>query len=119
LEPDDGSGWVKVADSRGADGLVPASYLDHEATPSAGATPAGRKQGTGTYGESIVPPASSHLADGLFSFHSVKAIYQYVANGPDEIGLEEGELIELSSGPTGGERYGEGWWEGEEFPVVN
>ncbi|KAJ8080417.1 Protein BZZ1 [Marasmius tenuissimus] len=90
LEPDDGSGWVKVADSRGADGLVPASYLNHEGAQSAG-TMTTQEQGSGKH---------------------VKAIYQYVANGPDEIGLEEGELIELSSGPTGGENYGEGWWEG-------
>jgi len=27
LEPDDGSGWVKVMDLHGKDGLVPASYL--------------------------------------------------------------------------------------------
>ena len=27
LEPDDGSGWVKVADQDGNSGLVPASYI--------------------------------------------------------------------------------------------
>ena len=27
LEPDDGSGWVKVADQDGKSGLVPASYI--------------------------------------------------------------------------------------------
>lgn len=27
VEPDDGSGWVKVLDPRGKRGLVPASYL--------------------------------------------------------------------------------------------
>ncbi|KAL0581179.1 Protein BZZ1 [Marasmius crinis-equi] len=89
LEPDDGSGWVKVADGHGADGLVPASYLDHQGTQSTDKST--RQQGSGKH---------------------VKAIYQYVANGPDELGLEEGEVIELSSGPTGGQHYGEGWWEG-------
>lgn len=39
-------------------------------------------------------------------------IYQYEAGGHDEIGLREGEVIELSSGPTGGQHYGDGWWEG-------
>lgn len=39
LEPDDGSGWVKVQDPEGNDGLVPASYIEHaeeeeEAGPS-------------------------------------------------------------------------------------
>src|SRR6266498_5659190 len=28
LEPDDGSGWVKVADMTGDSGLVPATYLN-------------------------------------------------------------------------------------------
>jgi uncharacterized protein YgiM (DUF1202 family) len=27
LEPDDGSGWVKVADQDGNSGLIPASYI--------------------------------------------------------------------------------------------
>ena len=28
VEPDDGSGWVKVADGSGKSGLVPASYIE-------------------------------------------------------------------------------------------
>ena len=28
LEVDDGSGWIKVADSQGGKGLVPASYVE-------------------------------------------------------------------------------------------
>ena len=28
LEDDDGSGWVKVADTSGGNGLVPASYIE-------------------------------------------------------------------------------------------
>ncbi|KAF9267293.1 hypothetical protein L218DRAFT_1060412 [Marasmius fiardii PR-910] len=90
LEPDDNSGWVKVADDNGGNGLVPASYLEYETSEAASETPI-REQGSGRY---------------------VKAIYQYVANGPDELTLEEGEVIELSSGATGGQNYGEGWWEG-------
>jgi hypothetical protein len=42
----------------------------------------------------------------------VRAVFSYTARGPDEIALAEGELIELSSGPTGGRNYGDGWWEG-------
>jgi hypothetical protein len=30
VEPDDGSGWVKVANNRGREGLVPASYLEDD-----------------------------------------------------------------------------------------
>uniref|UniRef100_A0A0W0G7Q7 Uncharacterized protein n=1 Tax=Moniliophthora roreri TaxID=221103 RepID=A0A0W0G7Q7_MONRR len=89
LEPDDGSGWVKVADGRGAKGLVPASYLELEEETESSPTVSAAQLGTG-----------------------LKAIYHYAPGGPDEIGLQEGELIELSSGPTGGQNYGEGWWEG-------
>lgn len=41
VEEDDGSGWVKVADSAGGKGLVPATYVDivEEPTP----TPAQKK----------------------------------------------------------------------------
>ncbi|SJL07594.1 related to BZZ1-Myo3/5p-Bee1p-Vrp1p actin assembly complex component [Armillaria ostoyae] len=96
LEPDDGSGWVKVSDTRGNDGLVPATYLAYgedsapTPTPSSFKSP-GKEQGAGQY---------------------VRVIYQYEAGGHDEIGLREGEVIELSSGPTGGQHYGDGWWEG-------
>lgn len=43
---------------------------------------------------------------------AVRAIYPYDAQGDDELSLKEGELIDLTSGPTGGMRYGDGWWEG-------
>jgi formin-binding protein 1 len=43
---------------------------------------------------------------------TVRAIYQYDAQGDDELALKEGELIKLTSGPTGGQNYGDGWWEG-------
>ncbi|KAJ4481967.1 hypothetical protein J3R30DRAFT_3455533 [Lentinula aciculospora] len=84
IEHDDGSGWVKVRDGSG-DGLVPASYLEH------GTGPASSEQGSGRH---------------------VKALYVYEARGSDELSLRDGELIELSSGPSSGQHYGEGWWEG-------
>ncbi|KAJ3754491.1 hypothetical protein EV360DRAFT_96576 [Lentinula raphanica] len=90
IEHDDGSGWVKVNDGSG-DGLVPASYLEHDT----GQASDRNERGSGQY---------------------VKAIYTYEAQGSDELGLKDGELIELSSGPSGGQYYGEGWWEGESDP---
>lgn len=87
LEPDDGSGWVKVGDFQGHDGLVPASYIEYEQSTS---------------------PAISAEGSGQF----VQAIYAYAARGSDEIGLAVGELVELSGGINGGMHYGEGWWEG-------
>ncbi|KAG6827113.1 hypothetical protein H0H92_013157 [Tricholoma furcatifolium] len=86
IEADDGSGWVKVADMQGKDGLVPASYLQH---------------GDGR------PPATQSS-----SGHRVRALYAYEAQGPDEISLVEGQTIELTPGPSGGQNYGDGWWEG-------
>ncbi|KAJ6475039.1 hypothetical protein C8R47DRAFT_1143339 [Mycena vitilis] len=88
LEPDDGSGWVKVSDGQSA-GLVPASYLEYDAAASVAG--GGSEQGSGQY---------------------VRGLYSYEARGADELGLDEGELVELTSGPNGGQHYGDGWWEG-------
>ena len=52
----------------------------------------------------------SALADGS---GSVRAIYDYEAQGADELSLQDGELIQLTEGPSGGRNYGDGWWEGE------
>ena len=50
VEPDDGSGWVKVADESGKSGLVPASYI--EAAEEEVATPAAQQHyGSGKYGQ--------------------------------------------------------------------
>jgi len=46
------------------------------------------------------------------SYCVVRAIYPYEAHGPDELSLKEGERVELTSGPSGGQAYGDGWWEG-------
>ncbi|EKM51975.1 uncharacterized protein PHACADRAFT_212588 [Phanerochaete carnosa HHB-10118-sp] len=97
VEEDDGSGWVKVMDEAGAKGLVPASYLEFvdpsEAAQSAPLAPArGRTQQA--------------------SKKSVRGIYDYTPQGPDEIAVEEGQLIELTAGPNGGQNYADGWWEG-------
>ncbi|KAJ7133001.1 hypothetical protein C8R46DRAFT_970553 [Mycena filopes] len=86
LEPDDGSGWVKVSDGQNA-GLVPASYVEYEEEAPTG----GSADGAGQY---------------------VRGLYAYEARGADELGLDEGELVELTSGPNGGQNYGDGWWEG-------
>lgn len=90
VEPDDGSGWVKVADEDGDRGLVPASYLESvQEVPGSKAKTAQRGSGK-----------------------RVRAIYPYESQGSDELGLQEGDILELSSGPKGGPNYGGGWWEG-------
>jgi hypothetical protein len=44
--------------------------------------------------------------------HSVRGLYGYRSQGADELSVTVGELIELSSGPSGGQNYGDDWWEG-------
>ncbi|KAJ7796189.1 hypothetical protein B0H14DRAFT_2916290 [Mycena olivaceomarginata] len=91
IEPDDGSGWVKVSDGENA-GLVPASYVEYEDAAPSGGGGGGSEEGSGQY---------------------VRGIYAYTSCGPDELGLDVGELIELTSGPNGGQQYGDGWWQGK------
>ncbi|KAL7280164.1 hypothetical protein ACG7TL_006583 [Trametes sanguinea] len=96
LVEDDGSGWVKVADESGAKGLVPASYVEFlDATPASSSSTASLSSGT--------QPTPGEYVRGLYS---------YKASGPDEIDVEEGKLIRLTDGPTGGRNYADGWWEG-------
>ena len=43
----------------------------------------------------------------------VRGLYDYQAQGSDELGISEGEIVELSGGPNGGRNYADGWWEGK------
>jgi len=94
LEDDDSSGWVKIVDDRGGKGLVPASYIkiseETDAPPRV--------------------PLQSRPVKGSGKY--VRGIYDYAAQGSDELGIGEGEMIELSGGPNGGQNYADGWWEG-------
>ncbi|KAF8558331.1 hypothetical protein OG21DRAFT_1475027 [Imleria badia] len=92
VEEDDGSGWVKVTDNHGGKGLVPASYLETADVKSLELS-----------GGSERPQASGQF---------VRVIYDYEAQGPDELSIKEGETLELSSGPYGGQNRADGWWEG-------
>ncbi|KAF8904120.1 hypothetical protein CPB84DRAFT_1835747 [Gymnopilus junonius] len=89
IEPDDGSGWIKVVGENEDSGLVPASYLEMVADVSEG-----RETG-----------------DGGGDKH-VRAIYPYTAQGAEELSLQPGDILTLTSGPESGENYGNGWWEG-------
>ena len=121
LEDDDGSGWVKVTDEHGGKGLVPASYVQategsdeepDEPTPApAAVAPAAKtsKVRPPPPNRSTKPSAQPKI---LGSGQYVKGLYAYQASGPDEIDVEDGELIELSAGPNGGQNYADGWWEG-------
>lgn len=98
LEPDDGSGWVKVSPSptgAGKNGLVPASYVELVGDS-----------------ESAGIPRTTQAASDSAGSEKVRALYSYQSTGADELALEEGEVLTLSPGPTGGQHYAEGWWEG-------
>ena len=43
LEPDDGSGWVKVADQDGNSGLIPSSYIQTQARGGSADTKSGER----------------------------------------------------------------------------
>lgn len=90
LEEDDGSGWVKVADSDGEKGLVPATYLEDAGTSS------------------LEKSGPSQQASGIY----VRVLYDYQPQEPGELTISEGDLVELSSGTNGGQNYADGWWEG-------
>ena len=47
----------------------------------------------------------------------MRALYPYSAQGLDELDLQPGDMLELSAGPSGGQNYGGGWWEGEKLWV--
>ncbi|KAF9561091.1 hypothetical protein CPC08DRAFT_750151 [Agrocybe pediades] len=88
VEADDGSGWIKVADQEGNSGLVPATYLRILTDESEAVAPEDNEQ------------------------KRVRALYPYTAQGPDELSIQPDEILTLSTGPTGGENYGNGWCEG-------
>ena len=110
---DDGSGWVKVSNDQGGKGLVPASYVEYleeiaNAPPTA--THSRTSQGSGQYG-------SYNIICRIFIFvHAVilvRGLYDYQSQGSDELGISEGEIVELSGGLNGGQNYADGWWEGK------
>lgn len=43
----------------------------------------------------------------------VRGVYDYEAGGDDELSIRDGEVLQLTTGPNGGQNYGDGWWEGE------
>jgi uncharacterized protein YgiM (DUF1202 family) len=113
VEEDDGSGWVKVVDEDGDRGLVPASYVE-----SADATQvkspdveSPRSSQSGQFGEWFQHPSATGRSYNRPS--EVRGLYDYHSQGPDELNVSEGARIELTSGPSGGQNYAEGWWEGQ------
>jgi hypothetical protein len=129
LEEDDGSGWVKVANNSGGKGLVPASYVEVVGSEEeSNVTPRTSAQ----YGALICLRCSSSASRlslraclttvtddyNPWCLIVVRGVYDYPATGEDEISVKEGRMIRLTTGPRGGQKYGDGWWEGQCFRCV-
>ena len=121
LEPDDGSGWIKIKPSSfgSSAGLVPASYAQinpASARPSAAAID--RPISTASSNPSSTddgapkPPKKQGPAvaprRGAKKVKHVDALYTYAANGEGETDMQEGERMVLVT-PDGGD----GWVEVE------
>lgn len=116
LDDDDGSGWVEVENARGEKGVVPASYLVRNKVENGG----GDGAGGGGRRKAPPPPVKKSTAGGkrgMFVINlcgdvadegTVKVLYDYTPQTKDELGLEEGETLELVEG---GDKD-PGWWEG-------
>jgi hypothetical protein len=110
IEEDDGSGWVKVVDEDGGRGLVPASYIESAGVTQADSPGSGPSLGSGQFGE--WPHHFGWFPGFLLS--EVRGLYEYQSQGADELAVSEGARIELTSGPSGGKNYADGWWEGQQ-----
>ncbi|KAH9826035.1 protein BZZ1-like [Teratosphaeria destructans] len=125
LEPDDGSGWIKIKPSTfgSPPGLVPASYVElstpevpgKEARPvSTAASVSTTSLNAASDAESVKPkkvgPAVAPRRGGPKKAHQkfVEALYTYSPNGEGEVAMEEGERMVLVA-PDGGD----GWCEVE------
>lgn len=110
MEKDDGSGWMKVSDGR-KDGLVPSSYLQmNTAAPTAKPPAVGAGGRTGKKGtreiELFFCLAITHCRVII-----VRALYDYVAQGDDELSLNVDSIVTLT---PKGDSYAEGWYEGRD-----
>ncbi|KAK3051546.1 Protein BZZ1 [Extremus antarcticus] len=123
LEPDDGSGWIKILPSSSStSGLVPASYTEMLPTPSSSTTlpprPVSTASGSttslaGSDSGSAAPkkkqgPAVAPRRGAKKTLRHVEALYTYEAAGPGETGMQAGERMVLMQADQG-----DGWCEVE------
>lgn len=111
LEPDDGSGWIKIkpATFGATPGLVPASYAQLGPSPS---TPRPVSTASSTDDASAPKPKKQGPAvaprRGAKKVKHVEALYTYSANAEGETDMQEGERMVLVSPDAG-----DGWCEVE------
>ncbi|KAG6090436.1 hypothetical protein E4U15_005028 [Claviceps sp. LM218 group G6] len=128
LEPDDGSGWVKVRAGY-KEGIVPASYVDFAApsAPPAPPRPESTYSNSTTSSAALSSTAAAAAAAaagkkkgpavaprrGAKKLKYVEALYEYAAQSPDEHSMMEGERFVLIK-----EDPGDGWVEVEKAGVT-
>ncbi|EWG40837.1 hypothetical protein FVEG_03095 [Fusarium verticillioides 7600] len=120
LEPDDGSGWVKVRAGY-KEGLVPSSYVEFTAvTIPAAPAPAARPSSTySTSTTSSLAPSTKKKGPavapkrGAKKLRYVEALYEYTAQAESEHSMAEGERFVLVQDDPG-----DGWVEVEKAGVT-
>ncbi|KAF4979498.1 hypothetical protein FZEAL_4318 [Fusarium zealandicum] len=120
LEPDDGTGWVKVRAGY-KEGLIPASYVEFitVTVPSAPAPPARPASTYSTSTTSSVTPSTKKKGPavapkrGAKKLRYVEALYEYAAQGDAEHSMAEGERFVLVQDDPG-----DGWVEVEKAGVT-
>ncbi|KAJ6779515.1 hypothetical protein PWT90_06366 [Aphanocladium album] len=117
LEPDDGSGWVKVKAGY-KEGIVPATYVDFSSTaPAAPARPSSTYSNSTT--SSVAPSMGKKKGPavapkrGAKKLKYVEALYDYTAQTETEHSMTEGERFVLVK-----EDPGDGWAEVEKAGVT-
>ncbi|KHN93885.1 Fps/Fes/Fer/CIP4-like protein [Metarhizium album ARSEF 1941] len=121
LEPDDGSGWVKVRAGY-KEGMVPASYVDFTAAPAvptatrpestySTSTTSSAAPSTGPGGKKKGPAVAPRR--GAKKLKYVEALYEYAAQSADEHSMVGGERFVLVK-----EDPGDGWVEVEKAGVT-
>ncbi|KAG5919715.1 hypothetical protein E4U42_006431 [Claviceps africana] len=125
LEPDDGSGWVKVRAGY-KEGIVPASYVEFTASsaPPAPARPDSSYSNSTTSSAALSAAAAAAAGiakkkgpavaprRGAKKLRYAEALYEYAAQSPDEHSMVEGERFLLVK-----EDPGDGWVEVEKAGV--
>ncbi|ABN64971.2 predicted protein [Scheffersomyces stipitis CBS 6054] len=99
IEEDSGNGWTLIGLSNGTQGLAPTSYLEIAKPIQADTTGSSSKK----KGPSVAPRR------GAKKVSYVEALYDYNADGDDEITIRAGDRIVLIQDDTDGS----GWTEGE------
>ncbi|KAI8672892.1 hypothetical protein NCS56_00753600 [Fusarium sp. Ph1] len=120
LEPDDGSGWIKVRLGY-KEGLVPASYVEITTTTTPSA-PAPAVRPSSTYSTSTTSSVTASTKKkgpavapkrGAKKLRYVEALYEYTAQSENEHSMAEGERFVLVQDDPG-----DGWVEVEKAGVT-